>query len=287
MPKLKIDHASLTYDEHGSGEPLVFVHGSASDYRTWQAQRDEFAKRYRVITYSRRFHWPNETIQQGTDYSMAEQLDDLHALVRLLDASPAHLVGHSYGAFLALLAAIREPGLARSLVLAEPPLVTLFVSDTPKPLEMLKLAATRPRTAAAILKFGATGVAPATRAAKNGDAKAAMRIFGRAVLGPEPFHRLSAERLQQVDANAFAAEFLGSGFLPLDAGQIRKVRTPTLILNGQCSPRIFHRFNDALAELLPHARRIAIEGASHIMHEDNPSAYNDAVGSFLARQSAG
>ena len=287
MAKLEVNHTSLEYADHGSGEPLVFVHGSASDYRTWQGQRDEFSKRYRVITYSRRFHWPNETIGEGIDYSMAEQFEDLRAVVRSLNASPAHLVGHSYGAFLALLFAMREPSLVRSLVLAEPPVITLFVSNTPKPLELLKLLATRPRTAAAIMKFGAMGVAPATTAARRDDAKAAMRIFGKAVLGPEAFHQLSAARLEQVDANAFLAEFLGSGFLPLDADQVRNVRTPTLIVNGQRSPGLFHRLNDALAEFLPHAQRIDIDGASHIMHEDNPSAYNDALGSFLARQSAG
>lgn len=285
MAKLQVNHAALEYTEHGSGVPLVFVHGSASDYRTWQVQRDEFAKQYRVITYSRRFHWPNEPIRKGVDYSMARQLDDLRVVVHSLNASPAHLVGHSYGAFLALLLAIREPNLVRSLVLAEPPVITLFVSNTPKPLEVLRLLATRPRTAAAIMNFGAMGVAPAMRAARRGDAKAAMRIFGRAVLGSEAFNRLSAARLEQVDANAFLAEFLGSGFLPLDADQIRNVRTPALLVNGRHSPRIFHRLNDALAELLPHAERIYIDGASHIMHEDNPSAYNDALRSFLARQS--
>lgn len=282
MAKLDIGGARLEYAEQGGGEPLVFVHGSASDYRTWQAQRDELAKSYRVITYSRRFHWPNEAIPDGADYSMAQQLDDLHAVVRLLGAVPAHLAGHSYGAFLALLLAIRAPGLVRSLVLAEPPVITLFVGNDPKPREILKLLATRPRTAVAIVKFGATGVAPARAAARRGDARAAMRIFGKAVLGAEAFRRLSPARLEQVDANAFGAEMLGSGFLPLQAGQIRDVRAPTLIVEGERSPNLFHRLNDVLAELLPHASRIGIEGASHIVHEDNPTAFNEAVRAFLA-----
>jgi len=41
-----------------------------------------------------------------------------------------------------------------------------------------------------------------------------------------------------------------------------------------------------LAELLPHAQRIVVDEASHIVHEDNPAAYNDAVGAFLVKQSA-
>ncbi|NIT60692.1 MAG: alpha/beta fold hydrolase, partial [Aliifodinibius sp.] len=75
----------------------------------------------------------------------------------------AHLVGHSYGAFLSLLLAMRQPDYVRTLVLAEPPAITLFVSNNPKPLEILKLLVSRPRTAAAIIKFGAKGVTPAIK----------------------------------------------------------------------------------------------------------------------------
>ena len=209
MSTLKINGASLEYAEYGEGEPLVLVHGSASDYRTWHKQQEEFAHRYRVITYSRRYHWPNEQIPADADYSMMEHVDDLQALIKELGAVPAHLMGHSHGAFLCLLLAIKEPELVRTLVLAEPPVVTLFVSNTPKPMELLKLLATRPRTAIAVIKFGAKGVAPATTAAKHDDPKKAMRLFGKTLLGEQFYGQLSERRLEQVDANAIEAEFLG------------------------------------------------------------------------------
>lgn len=282
MPKVSVNHTSLEYIEQGNGDPLVLVHGSASDYRTWQPQKDELGKRYRVIAYSRRYHQPNEPILDGIDYSMTEQLDDLQGLLDSLSAVPAHLVGHSYGAFLCLLLAIREPNLVRSLVLAEPPVITLFVSNTPKPLEILKLMVTRPRTAAAILKFGATGISPATAAAEQDDMIEAMRLFGTAVLGREYYGQLSESRLEQVHANSIKTEFLGSGFARIDADQIRDVHIPTLLLNGEHSPALFHRLTDRLEELLPRCERLKIPAASHIMHEDNPSAYSEAVLSFLA-----
>ena len=286
MAKLDIHGSLLEYTEQGSGHPLVLIHGSASDCRTWTAQQAEFAKRYRAIAYSRRHHWPNEPIPDGADYSMSEHLDDLETLVGALDAAPAHLVGHSYGAFLALLLAIRKPHLVRSLVLTEPPVVTLFVGNPPKVSEILKLLATRPRTALAILKFGATGIGPATAAAKRGDLKTAMLIFGKAVLGPDAFGRLPESRLEQVRVNSFRAEFLGSGFVPLDARRIRGVEAPTLLITGRRSPALFHRLADGLSELLPHVQRVEIDNASHIVHEDNPSAYGEAVSRFLATQPA-
>lgn len=147
MAKLHINGVSLGVVEQGIGEPVVFVHGSASDHRTWQSQLDRLDEWYRVIAYSRRFHWPNDPIPDGADYSMHQHLDDLQALLRTLNEGAAHLVGHSYGALLALLLAIREPGTVRSLVLAEPPAITLFVSNRPRPRQILKLLFTRPRTA--------------------------------------------------------------------------------------------------------------------------------------------
>lgn len=281
MSQLQINGVSLQYDEWGQGDPLILVHGSASDYRTWHNQQDRFATSYRLITYSRRYHWPNEPIAGRADYSMPEQVADLRALIQKLDAKPAHLVGHSYGAFLCLLVAIQEPSFVRTLVLAEPPAITLFVSSRPKPLELLKLLATRPRTAIAVIDFGARAVAPATAAAKQGNAKKAMRLFGQAILGQSFYRNLSEQRLIQVDANAITAEFLGSGFAPLDAAQVRKLKAPTLLITGQHSHPLFHHIADRLQELLPNTERTEVEGASHIMHEDNSPAFHQAVKQFL------
>ena len=283
MAILEINGTSLEYAEYGQGEPLVFVHGSASDYRTWHNQQETFSGHYRVITYSRRYHWPNGQIPEDADYSMSEHLDDLEALIQKLNAVPAHLVGHSYGAFLCLLLAIKKPELVRTLVLAEPPVITLFVSNTPKPLELLPLLVTRPRTAITLIKFGVKAMAPAQAVAKSNDAKKAMRLFGAAILGQQFFNQLSERRLEQVDANAIKAEFLGSGFAPLDAEDVRRVRVPTLLITGRHSHDLFHRLADRLEELLPNLERVEIEGASHIMQEDNPSAFNRAVESFLAK----
>jgi non-heme chloroperoxidase len=170
VPKVSIDGDALEYVERGSGPPLVLVHGSASDYRTWKSQQDAFSTHFRTISYRRRWHWPNRQIPEGVDYSMRRHVDDLIQLIHSLDAGPAHLVS--------------------SLVLAEPPLVTLYVGSGPKPVELLTLLVTRPRTAAAILKFGALGVSPARNASRRGDMETGVRIFAEAVFGPGGYDRL-------------------------------------------------------------------------------------------------
>jgi pimeloyl-ACP methyl ester carboxylesterase len=285
MSNLIVNGVTLKYVEQGNGQAIVFVHGSASDYRTWQSQLDEFGKDFRVIAYSRRYHWPNEPIPEEADYSMMEHVDDLQALIRSLEAAPVHLAGHSYGAFICLLLAMRDPELIRSLVLAEPPAITLFVSNTPKPREIIKLLITRPKTAAAIIKFGVKGVAPATAAAKKGDMEKALRIFGHTVLGPETFLNLTKTRLEQAKVNNIRAEFTGSGYPPLDDERLQQMRIPTLLMKSEKGPAMFGCLIERLEELLPNTEKVEIKDASHIMHEDNPSDYNEAVRSFLAENS--
>lgn len=270
--------------EKGQGETVVFVHGSVSDYRTWQKQQEEFSKRHHTISYSRRFHWPNEQISEYEDYSMFQHMEDLEALIKKLNDS-VHLIGHSYGAFICLLFAIKSPHLIKSLVLSEPPVVTLFVSNSPKPMEILKLLLSRPRTAMALIKLGVKGIEPATKEVKNGNLKKAIEIFGKATLGVHTYTNLSDSRMEQVYNNVIKAEFVGSGFPPIDENKIREIKIPTLLISGRNSPKIFHFLLDRLMELLPKAKRKIIEDASHISHEDNALDYNETVLSFIEEHS--
>lgn len=281
MPNREINGAALEYVELGQGDTVLLVHGSVSDYRTWQVPQEEFAKHYHTIAYSRRYHHPNAKIPTDADYSMAEQLDDLEGFIQSLGDDPIHLIGHSYGAFLCLLLAMRQPKLLKSLVLAEPPAITLFISVPPKPQQILKLLVTRPRTAVTIMKFAITGLVPATKAIEQDDTEKAIRLFGTAVLGRETFENLSPERAEQVHANLIKSEFVGSGFLPLNAADISRIQVPTLLMNAANSQPLFHRLNDRLHELIPHAKRVYIPNASHIMHEDNPAAYIQAILGFI------
>jgi pimeloyl-ACP methyl ester carboxylesterase len=283
MATLDIRGHKLEYTELGEGDTVLFVHGSQSDYRTWHHQQEAVSLYFRTISYSRRYHWPNEAIADGVDYSMIEQLDDLRDVVESVADKPVHLVGHSYGALLALLLAIDAPQLVRSMVLAEAPVLTLFVHIPPKPTELVKLLARRPRTGIAIIQFAIRGTGPATAAFKRNDLEAGIRHFGTAVLGRERFAWLSPERMDQVQANTFKEELLGSGFVQLSEADVRRVDVPTLLLNGEQSLRLFHRLNDRLEEILPNAARAIIPDASHIMHEDNVSDYNASVLAFLEK----
>lgn len=282
---VEVRGTTLAYREVGRGEPVVLVHGGASDLRTWEQQLPAVGASRRAIAYSRRYARPNPPIDPDADDPMIPHVDDLVALLRATDAAPAHLVGHSWGGFVCLLTAIRHPELVRTLVLEEPPVLTLFVSQpAPRPTELLGLLLRRPRTALAIVRFGAGTIAPARKAFRRGDDEAALEVYGRGVLGAAAFARLSPQRRQQVRDNLATdrAQLLGAGFPPLADADVRAVRAPVLLLTGEHSPALFCRLTDRLEELLPDARRVEIAAAAHLLHEQNPFAYNAAVLDFLA-----
>jgi pimeloyl-ACP methyl ester carboxylesterase len=281
MERLDIHGTSLAYLQRGDGQPVVLVHGSASDYRTWRGQWEVFGAHYRTIAYSRRYHWPNEPIGEGADYSMAEHVAELSRLVEVLDAAPAHLVGHSYGAFVCLLLALDYPGRVRSLVLAEPPVVPLLVGNPPTSRQIVRLLLGRPAAFVALLRFSLLGMGPAASAFRRGDCDAAMRHLGKAVLGGRAYRRLSDARRAQVRVNLIAAELLGSGFPLLEQARLRQLHVPTLLLRARESPPVFYHLLNRLEQLLPCTSRKEIAGASHMMHEDNVTSFNEAVLSFL------
>jgi pimeloyl-ACP methyl ester carboxylesterase len=283
MLQANINDYKFNYIENGNGGNLVFVHGSASDYRTWDKQLEYFGEYYHSIAYSRRYHWPNEQILDNEDYSMAKHVEDLEVFLKFIGNKPIHLVGHSYGALLCILLAIKNSELIHTLILAEPPAVALYVSNIPKPKEILKLLFSKPKLALGIIKFGAKGIAPTTTAFIQNDMDKALDIFGKATLGVKDFLNLSKSRLEQARANLFKAELLGSGFLPLEENKIQNIKLPTLLISGQNSPKLWQHLLIELNKLIPNSELKIIPEASHIMHEDNVLDYNTTVLTFLKK----
>ena len=281
---VSVDGASLAYREAGAGDPVVFVHGGISDLTIWDAQLPVVGSGRRAIAYSRRYAWPNEDLSPGERDTMKPHVDDLLAFLRVTDARPAHLVGNSWGAFICLMAAIREPESVRSLVLEEPPIVPLVMGNPPSPINALKSLPRHPLVALATLAFGARTLAPVTAAVKAGDIEGSLVRFARGVLGAAEYERLPDDVRAHMQANAstHAGQFLADGgFESITESQIRSVRRPALVVTGSGSPAALRRLAGLLASLLPNARRLDVPGASHLMHLQNAAAFNAGLLEFL------
>jgi non-heme chloroperoxidase len=122
LKNIEIGGRQLHYIEQGEGQPvIIFIHGGLDDNRCWQFQMDYFSRKYRTISYSRRFAYPNKWIGNvAQDNTIEDNAKDLAELIRKLDLAPAHLVGASYGAFITGYCVSKNPELAKTIVLGEP-----------------------------------------------------------------------------------------------------------------------------------------------------------------------
>lgn len=284
LKTVEIGGASLAYREQGSGEPVVFVHGSISDLTIWNAQLDAIGADYRAVAYSRRYAWPNEDLPAGEKDVMAPHVEDLLAFLRALGAYPAHLVGNSWGAFICLQAAIRQPAAVRSVVLEEPPLVPLITGAPPSPARILRSLLRHPLVTLTVLRFATRTMAPVTKLIEAREVEDSIDRFARGVLGGQALEAVGEEVRTHMRANAstHVGQFLADGgFEPIMESQIGSVRTPALVVTGANSPTLFHRLAGLLASLLPNSRSLDIPAASHVMHVENPAALNDGLLHFL------
>ena len=96
--------SGLALAVRGRGPDVVLIHGSLGDYRQWNAIAERLEPNYRVIAVSRRHHWPNPPPQPDISYTYEGHSADLQLFLHSI-GHPAHVVGHSYGAGVALLAA--------------------------------------------------------------------------------------------------------------------------------------------------------------------------------------
>ena len=105
----------LHYTEHGSGEPLVLLHGNGEDSSYFEHQIAFFQDRYRVIAVDTRGHGKSP---RGTaPLTLNQFADDLRAFMDELDIASAHILGFSDGANVAILFALAHPTRVKSLIL--------------------------------------------------------------------------------------------------------------------------------------------------------------------------
>jgi pimeloyl-ACP methyl ester carboxylesterase len=282
---IELDETQLTYVEAGSGQPVIFIHGGLGDYRVWSSQMEPFSKRYHVIAYSRRYAWPNKSKGDYSGDNIPENAQDLAGLIDKLGLAPAHIIGHSYGAFTALWFAKQHQERIRTMVLAEPPVLSLLIKNPYSPLDLLRLLLKRPSVGLSFMKFGARTMMPMEKASKRGDYERAARIFLDGIIcQKDTFAALPPDLKQIVVDNTEALK--GEGEFPLftceDAG---KITVPTLALQAELTPSWFGCIVDILAECLPGSETYTIPNVSHAMHMKEPDAFNSKVLEFIGKHS--
>lgn len=114
MPTVLIDGVEHYHEVHGSGVPVLLLHGGFCSLEVMRPQIGFLAERYRVYAPERRGH--GRTPDTDGPYSYAQSVGDTLAYMDAVGLDDAHIVGFSDGAIIGLLMALEHPTRLRSLV---------------------------------------------------------------------------------------------------------------------------------------------------------------------------
>jgi pimeloyl-ACP methyl ester carboxylesterase len=272
VKRVSANGTELAYVDAGQGDPLILIHGGLQDYRMWLEHLPKFSDRYRVIAYSRRNNYPNDASPDGMPDGAADAHgEDLAAFVRALGLSKVRVVAHSSGAHAALFFAALHPEMVVSLALNEPPATGTLVG-VPGAADMLK-------------EWG-NGLAPARAALIAGETKTGIPLIVNAIGGPGAYERRSdATKMMNADNVAlYQADATTKRPRPVFTCEMAKsIKAPTLLSDGERSPKFFYWIIDQLEVCLPNHERIVIAGSSHTVPSESPDEYDRAILAFLSK----
>lgn len=116
MAIVSVNGRNIGYEESGSGEPLVLIHGGVSDRHQYDIFRPLLGDGIRAIAYDQRD--TRENPYEGGSYTIRDLAEDLANFLTAMGLDKAHILGHSYGGTIAMMAAIHFPERIQSVILA-------------------------------------------------------------------------------------------------------------------------------------------------------------------------
>lgn len=247
--------AMVSYDQYGSGPPLVLVHGAFSDHQTnWGFVKPLFEPQFTVYAIARRGRGDTDAT---AGHSLEDESRDVVAVIQTIGA-PVFLLGHSYGAQTALAAAAQVPDRVRKLVLYEPPWPHVVEKEALSRLEALAQA-------------------------RDWEGLAVTFFRDQLAVPVEVLEELRATALWPpiiADAEASLGDLRALSRYDFQAERFRELRVPVLLQIGTESPRDLY-VTDALAVVLPNVRIQELPGQAHEGMTTAPQVYAEAVSRVL------
>ncbi|MCB8925582.1 MAG: alpha/beta fold hydrolase [Ardenticatenaceae bacterium] len=257
MPTINLEDISLYYEEQGTGEPLLLLHGLGSDGRSWEYQLKPFAEQFRVIVVDVRGHGRSD--KPASPYSVPQFAADVYALLDQLHIDQFHLVGLSMGGMIGCQMAVDQPErfLSLTIVNSGPELVAQNWK------ERWQIVQRR-----LVLNF------------------MSMQKIGEFIgerLFPEPhqvhYKELFVQQMSENDPQAYKAAtnaLLGWSV----RAQLDRIQCPVLVISGDMDYTPVAN-KEAYVREMPTARLLVIENSRHATPIDQPDAFNTAVLDFL------
>ncbi|BBQ54612.1 alpha/beta fold hydrolase [Aeromonas jandaei] len=254
----------------GSGEPLLLIHGALANHTLWLEHIELLSQHYTVYAPTLR-HF-GEAGREGP-FGLETHAGDLLALLEQLPCGPVHLAGWSYGADVALTAALMAPERFRSLCLVEP--------GCPGALDEQGLAAFMADAGA---MFG-----PLFAQVQEGKLPQAVASLIDGSGGRGGYFASQPVKWQQAqlaEAASLPKQLSQSERPDWSPARLATLALPACVMLGAATRPLFALVGEALAAQLPHCQLKRIEGANHLYPIEQPAAFANTLQDWLTSQSA-
>ncbi len=268
MATTKVNDIELYYEVHGSGEPLLLIMGLGANATGWEMQIPDFSRELRVIAFDNRGSGRSDKPKEP--YTIPQMADDAAGLLEALGIFSTHVYGMSMGGMIAQEMALRHPQRLRTLVLgstmaggpkavmAGPQLIQQWASTAILPLEQA-------------VETGLTFLYSDEFIARNKE-RLVKRALELAHLMP-PIDALQRQFMAITQFDSY--------------GRLHQIQAPTLIITGTEDKIVPAENSRILAERIPGARLVELEGAGHGFLAEKAEEANAAVMDFLRRHRTG
>jgi len=271
MPRVQANQLNFHIQQAGSGPDVVLIHGLTGDLSIWMLSRlmPVLAETHRVTAYDLRGHGYSDA--PADQYTSGAQAGDLFALMDTLGIEKAKLVGHSFGAVIAMHAAVLAPERVEALVLSDPYYPALrHLEDMSRWGHWQNFRQEAEEAGVNLSVESWYDLTSFFDQVKHLDEEGLLKF--RQAVGLPGWKRVL--RLAQTTCGDDAKLIDG-----LIADLIHAVEQPTLALYGEYSP--FLSTAEYLVEHMPNCRSHLIPNAKHRAPEENPEGFVEAVRAFL------
>ena len=276
----EVHGAQLYFERAGGGAPVIFLHAGIADHRMWDTQFFALADDYEVIRYDLRGYGQSTVgdgieptpVAQGEeprDSARFSHSQDLYGLMRTLEIDRATLIGSSLGGTAALDFALEQPAMVDGLVLVGAvPSGYDLAGEMPPTLQKFAAACQQGDMAQATELATQLWFDGPQRRPEQMDAD--LRAQVKAMMGEV----LSGSKIDFSGANAAAQPALD---------RLNQILAPTVVVIGDQDDATIQQAANLLADEIPAADRVQIDGAAHLPNLEKPDQFYTIVVDFLDR----
>jgi non-heme chloroperoxidase len=277
MPRINVGTENsapieIHYEDHGSGQPVVLIHGYPLNGASWEKQeRVLLHAGYRVITYDRRGFGKSSQPTVGYDYDTFAA--DLNVLLDHLNLTDVVLVGFSMGSgeVVRYLSTYGSARVAKAVLMGTIPPFVLKTSDNPEGVD----GAVFDEIKAAVLNDRPAFFKSFLDNFNNVDVLGGTRISEQA---------WQNSFIVAVGASPYAAHACVDTWLTDFRDDLPKIDVPTLVLHGDADRILPYSATAArLPGLIKDVEVVTVEGGPHNIAWTHPDEVNDALLAFIAK----